>query len=224
MTGLVRALGRAMVWAYVGWLARRHLDGIWVSGLEHLPRDRAFVVASNHVAWWDGIVARHVDRVCGLDTRTLVNAAGVARLPFLRWFGAVALPPGAAARRALLGTAAFLDRPGRAAWIYPQGRQRPAAVRPLGFQRGVELLTRRSGALVVPAAVDYVFREAHVPAAVVAFGPPVAAADLEPAVEALLAQIRAWGDGAEGAFHPLLAPPATVVGEGPASRLLARGA
>lgn len=210
---MIRALGLM----YARWRVRRSLDGVWVRGLEHVEAAAArgpVLLVSNHVAWWDGLVAALVDDHLGVDSRTLVAADTVVRVPFLRHFGAIPLGAGPRARAGLRAAREHLSGPGRVVWIYAQGRQRPAAVRPLGFRRGYELLAPT----VIPVALDYPFRAVHLPAAAVAFGPPTVAP--EPAVEALLGDIRAWADGEPLEFVPLVQSRVRAIDRGLGTRLL----
>ena len=124
---------------------------------------------SNHVGWWDGILTLVVDDALGaeVESRVVTEAATVRRLPFLAWMGFVPLRPGA-----LRGLSGFLDRPGRAVWIFPQGKHRPAHLRPLGFQPGAAFVAR-GGATVLPVSIQYLFRDHPSPAALVHIGAPV---------------------------------------------------
>ena len=124
----------------------------------------------------------------------------------------------------LTAAADYLDRPGRSVWIFPQGRQRPAWLRPLDLKRGVQRIGQRAGAPIVPVSIQYGFREHAVPSAVFDFGPPLpstAPVDvLEAALCAGLDRIDDFftGDGAR--FSPLLAPRTGRSEDGIGSRLL----
>lgn len=226
MSRLALALGRP----YLRWSARRRLDGVWITGLQH-ARDAVargpVVFAANHVSWWDGCLGVLADPVIGADSAFLVDAAGLARVPFLRWFGAIALDRSSAlsARAGLSAAVRWLDAPRRALWIYPQGRQRPAHLRPLGLHRGVDWIARRSGAAVIPVAIQYGWREDHRPAAALALGPPGPAdpGALEAALIAQLAQLDAAFDGA-WSLDPLLDPPRARIDAGAGARVLTLGA
>lgn len=186
---------------YVAWKIRRGLDGHWVRGLDGLRAELArgpVLLAANHVSWWDGLLMYAVNVALGADARVIVAADSVRRMPFLRAGGAIAMEPGAAAWGALREAERHLSGPGRLVWIFPQGRQRPASVRPLAFSRGLVLLAKRSGAAVVPVSLDYPFRAASVPAAAMVFGDAVGVAGVERAVEEGLDAIRAWADAADG--------------------------
>jgi 1-acyl-sn-glycerol-3-phosphate acyltransferase len=163
------------------WYARRRLraafDGVFVSGLEP-ARDRVrrapLVFAMNHVSWWDAFIVVLIDEALGAESYCLMDADNLDRLPFFGWIGAVPLhrssPRTAIAE--LHRYAKLADRPGRIAWIFPQGAQRPPHLRPLGLHRGVNVLAAESGAAVVPVSLSYGFREAPEPTAVVSIGAP----------------------------------------------------
>lgn len=213
--------------AYTRWRLRRDLDGVWVAGLDEL-RDElargAVVLAATHGSWWDGLVLIELDRALGRSTRVLMDAANLAAAPYLARVGALPLDRSSPARmRAGLRLGLdWLEAPGRGLWVFPQGRQRPHHLRPLGLQRGFELLASRTEGKVVPVALGYGFREASVPAAVVVFGAPVPAAELEPALEQGLAQVDAFLDRGAGPFTALVPSRHLRTDRGLGARALAR--
>lgn len=198
------------------------LDGLHVSGLDLARESLArgpVIFACTHVAWWDVFVLLLLDEALGGRGRALMDAENLDRLPFFRWVGALPLDRsgGARARSGLRDAAAWPDAPGKALWVFPQGRQRPAHLRPLGLARGIVLLARTSGAPVVPVALDYGFREGERPAAVVRFGAPLTEArDLLPALEVALADglshVDRFLDGQPAEFQALV-PPARPRGD-----------
>lgn len=223
---LALALGRP----YLRWSARRRLDGVWVDGLQRARSALArgpVIFAANHVSWWDGCLGVLAEPALGAQSAYLIDAEGLQRFPFLGWFGAVAIDRRSttAIRRGLARATDWLDGPGRALWIYPQGRQRPAHLRPLGLQRGATWIARRSQATILPVALQYGWRTDHRPAAALSFGEPV-----QPTLEALeegivrqLAQLDAFFDGATQ-LPALLGAPRSHVDSGVGARLLSLGA
>lgn len=165
-----------------GWYVRRRiqrgLDGLWVRGLDHAARALAagpVVLAATHVAWWDGMLLAPLDDALGRTGRVWMEAENLRRLPFL---GALGFLPvdgssNAALRQSIREASAWLTAPRRALWVFPQGRQRPPWLRPLGLEPGAAWLARRTGAALLPVALAYGFREAPVPAAVVSIGEAV---------------------------------------------------
>ncbi len=180
----------------------RHLDGLWVCGLAGaraaLAR-RPLLFVSNHVAWWDALLLVVLDEALGGLGWAVMDARNLRGLPFLGWLGGLPLERGSPERGAecLRNCADLLDRPGRALWFFPQGRQRPAHLRPLDLRHGVEIMHAHNPVDVVAVSIDYVFLESPRPAAVVRFSEPIAAATLtgstlRPALEAeLLAGLAA---------------------------------
>lgn len=187
----------------------RDLDGFEAAGLREtaeLASRRPVLLVANHVAWWDSFVCLLIDRALGTEGYALMEEANLRRLPFFSWVGAIPLDPARPARGLRLG-GRLLDRPGRAVWVFAQGEQRPAHLRPLGFAGGVELLARLApDAALVPVALQYAFLESQRPAAFASLGPPVSSGSepggltqrLEAAVADQLEQIdgRLRGDGA----------------------------
>jgi 1-acyl-sn-glycerol-3-phosphate acyltransferase len=206
----------------------RGLDGLYARGtgwVRALARERPVILAANHVGWWDSFLVVAVDQALGTEGYALMDAESVRRLPFFARLGALPLELGGVrARAGLRAAASRLDRAGRAVWIFPQGRHRPAHVRPLGFQGGVRLLARLAPeAAVVPAAFQYAWGERSAPAAYVHLGEPLAGGAalrvdaLEAAVADGLAAIDAALAGDAPPF-PALVPPRARRGEGAGSR------
>ena len=221
---LFRAVARARL--------RSGLDGVAVCGLHDaraLSASSPVIFAANHVSWWDGLLLFALDEALGAESRVLMDAQNLARLPFFLWTGAVPLDR-TSPRRAhadLVRAAGVLQQPRDALWVFPQGRHRPAHVRPLDLGQGIELLWRRSGVPVVPVAIQYLFDEQDRPRAVVALGPPLAA-DPPVFLDALeaglcqgLARIDAYALGDTDGFDFVLPARRGRVEDSATTRLLA---
>ena len=198
----------------------RRLDGLWVSGLDQARAalaGRPLIFASNHVAWWDALLLLPIDEALGGLGWAVMDARNLRRLPFLGWVGALPLDRSSPerSRHCLQSCAELLDRPGRALWIFPQGRQRPAHLRPLDLRGGVQTLHDRSQVDLVVVSIDYAFLERDRPAAVVRLSPPLTGSAITgdrllPAVEgemldglaAIDAAVREATDGRRARTHP----------------------
>ena len=227
--------------------AAHGLDGVWVAGLEEARAalaERPVLFAANHVAWWDTLLLVVLDEALGGLGWAVMDAENLGKLPFLGWVGALPLDRNSAdsSRQCLRACSALLDRPGRGLWIFPQGRQRPAHLRPLDLKRGVQTLHAHNPVDVVAVSLTYVFLEREHPAAIVRFSAPmpgaaVAGEALLPAVEgALLEGLAAIDVAAVAAtdgrratsnpadplpgFVPLVRPRRLVDAEGIGGRLL----
>lgn len=170
------------------------LDGLWVSGLDDCRSalaGRPLMFAANHVAWWDPLLLLVLDEALGGVGWAVMDAANLRKLPFLGWVGALPLDRSSPdhSRRCLEASAALLDRPGRSLWIFPQGRQRPAHLRPLDLKPGMQILHASAPVDVVAVSINYVFLEKDSPAAVVRFSPPMPGGEV--AGEALLPDVEA---------------------------------
>jgi len=163
---------------YVRRTLANELDGVLVHGLESTiahARARPLVIATTHVSFWDPLLVFALDQALPGEGRALMDAANLARLPFFGRVGAIPLDR-SDRQRALAdldSAAAMLDAPEKRVWIFPQGRQRPTHLRPLGLRPGVLRLVAASGAAVVPVALTYAFRECPRPACLVSFGEPI---------------------------------------------------
>jgi 1-acyl-sn-glycerol-3-phosphate acyltransferase len=138
----------ALYWAFhylVIPLALKLWTRLCVQGREHLPRQGALIVISNHVDNWDTYVV-------GLFVRDrVINYLARADGMDARWLGWYwrqfrAIP----ADREGLGLALRILRQGGAIGVFPEGTIAPALVPAIP---GSALLALRSGATVVPAAV-----------------------------------------------------------------------
>jgi 1-acyl-sn-glycerol-3-phosphate acyltransferase len=222
------------------------LDGVWVSGLEALiahNRVAPLVLAASHVSVWDPLVLvaleERIERALGeLEAphgHALMDRENLARLPFFGLVGALPLDrrDRARGRTDLEAARAVITRPGQRLWIFPQGRQRPPHLRPLGLKPGV--LALAAHAAVVPVGLGYAFGEAEVPACFVAFGTPLTRLEtlgpLEDAMCDALARCdvaadrmgprRAEDGPAREGFEALVSPRRASAGEDGASRALA---
>ncbi len=198
----------------------RHLDGLWVSGLDEARAalaGRPLIFAANHVAWWDALLLLPLDEALGGLGWAVMDSRNLRRLRFLGWVGALPLDRSSPdrSRDCLQSCAALLDRPGRAMWIFPQGRQRPAHLRPLDLRPGLQTLHATSAVDLVAVSIDYVFLERARPAAVVRFSAPISGRDvgaeaLLPAVEDAILDglaiiddaVREATDGRRARTHP----------------------
>ena len=188
-------------------LARRYarrrishgLDGLWVAGLDEARAalsGRPLIFAANHVAWWDPLLLLVLDEALGGLGWAVMDADNLRKLPFLGWVGALPLDRSSpdSSRQCLQSCAALLDRPGRGLWIFPQGRQRPAHLRPLDLKGGLAVLHAHNPVDLIAVSIDYVFLETDHPAAMIQFSAPIpAASDAGP--ELLVAVEGALLDG-----------------------------
>lgn len=213
----------------------RSFAGVHVDGLDEVRAaalQAPLLLCANHLSWWDAFVAVVVDEALGTDGHCLMDEANLQRLPFFSAIGAVPLSM-RDPRRALTQLAAagaLLNQPGRAMWIFPQGKEAPSWRRPLGFRRGfVRVLEQAPGALVVPVSILIVFSSRPEPLLVVRLHKPRAfvgdaratTRDLEDVVAGGLDDLDAGL--ARGALPPLLVRGTAGVDESTfATRLLVR--
>lgn len=167
-----------------------------------LSKQAPIVIVSNHVSWWDALVALVIaNQVLGADGFALMDQANLERLPFFGLAGAVGVDRSSAldGARVVRHAASLLDRPTRLVWVFAQGMERASTVVPLGFERGAAAIAKLSpAARVVPVALRYEPGPMASPMLLVDIGAPLdgdASAELaaatraqESAVEALLAR------------------------------------
>ncbi len=213
------------------------LDGFRAAGLDRARQAAAagpVILAANHVSWWDPFLVVALDEALGTEGYALMDAGNLGGLPFFARLGAIPLDRSTPARlrAGLRAGAALLDRPGRAVWMFPQGRLRPAHLRPLGIHPGIALLARLApGASVVPIAFQYAFGEHPAPSALAWLGEPIppriaaspeGTALLEIAMEAGLREIDAALAGDAPPMPELVRSRLRRPDEGLGSRVLGR--
>lgn len=192
------------------------------------------LLVANHTAWWDPLVALHVSQhLLGTDGYAMMDAKNLRRLPFFAFVGAfgVDLDRPADGAAVIKYTARLLDRPGRVAWIFPQGRERPITARPLGFRPGsAEIARVARKARAVPVGLRYEFGAEEKPTLYLSLGEPLpierdvakALGAHEAAVEAELARIeRAVRGEGDDEFETVHRASPSWIGEA-ATALLAR--
>jgi 1-acyl-sn-glycerol-3-phosphate acyltransferase len=188
---------------YVRRRLTRELDGVWVSGLAEARAalaQRPLIFVANHVAWWDALLLLPLDAALGGTGWAVVDSRSLRSLPFFGWVGALPLDRSSPqrSRECLQACADLLDRPGRGVWVFPQGRQRPAHLRPLDLKSGLGVMHARSPVDLVAVSINYVFLERSRPAAVVRFSAPIAGASLADASPDGASPDGASPDGGDG--------------------------
>lgn len=197
------------------WMRRRiqgvHIAGLPVYGVE----GRALLLVANHVSWWDGFVLRELHRVLRPRSPlyTIMAEEQLRRVPFFRLLGVMGIDrnqPSSilCALRTLQGSLA--RHPNTLTAFFPQGRIWPSHRRPLGFERGVEVLLRRLPLLPVPIGIHAEPLSRVSPTYFVSVGKPLAGqpsvCELERAVEAEVDRIHTFlavhGEEAPGRWPP----------------------
>jgi 1-acyl-sn-glycerol-3-phosphate acyltransferase len=148
------------------WYGRRLLRTgfarVWVGGTGvGSDPTRPLVVAANHSAWWDPIVALFISHEpFRREAYGIMEGAQLLRYPFFRrvgGFGVTTTEPADARALAELATTVLTERRGRVLWVFPQGALLPRGA-PLRFHAGVARIARRCpDAGVVPVAIRYEF-------------------------------------------------------------------
>jgi 1-acyl-sn-glycerol-3-phosphate acyltransferase len=147
--------GDTGLYTFLRWLAVPFFGGIYrcrVYGAEHLPRTGPAMVVMTHKAFWDPVIAGMIfDRPLRfMAKKELFVNPWAAK--FIGSLGAFPLDRGAGDREALKTALAILER-GEILLMFPEGhRQRDDAVHE--FMPGVGMIALRSGAPVIPLAMD----------------------------------------------------------------------
>ncbi len=237
---MIPARKRPLFNAWFSGHARDRVRATFGATLVHgLARTRALcaeapvLLVANHTAWWDPLVALHVaQHLLGVDGYAMMDAKNLRRLPFFAFVGAfgVDLDRPADGAAAIKYTARLLDRPGRAVWIFPQGRERPITERPLAFRPGsAEIARVARKAQAVPVGLRYEFGAEERPSLYISLGAPLpkerdvalARGAHELAVEAELQRIERAVRGEGDDFEAVHRAPTSWFGEA-ATSMLAR--
>ncbi|WP_437725361.1 lysophospholipid acyltransferase family protein [Sorangium sp. So ce861] len=148
-----------------------------VEAARALSAEAPLLLVANHSSWWDPLVILHASvHLLGADAYAMMNAENLRRLPFFALVGAfgVDLDAPADGTAAVRYAARLLDRPGRAVWIFAQGRERPSDERPLGFRAGAAQIARVARrARVLPVGLRYEFAGEERPRLYLSFGDPM---------------------------------------------------
>jgi len=193
----------------LGWAWGRYIDhkfratfrALWTRGA--LPdAGTPLLVYANHTNWWDGFVAHQLCRAAGWEGYCMMEEQNLTRYRFLARLGAFSVRRGEAgsAVETLRYAKGLLSRPGAAVFLFPQGKLSPFAARPLRFERGLEVLARRSGARCLPLALRYAFFEGERPDVLCEVGPvhaPLPLAECEARLTSLLDAVSAAQDVSE---------------------------
>jgi 1-acyl-sn-glycerol-3-phosphate acyltransferase len=151
------------LYTFLRWLAVPFFGGVYrcrVQGAEHLPRTGPAMVAMTHKCFWDPVIAGMVfERPLRFMAKKELFVNEYASR-FISSLGAFPLDRGAGDRAALQTALTILDR-GELLLMFPEGhRQTDDAVH--GFLPGVGMIALRSGAPVIPFALDgtqYMWRD-----------------------------------------------------------------
>lgn len=170
---------------------QRGLGGVHVAGLDRAQQALGAgpcIFAATHVSWWDGLIVRELGARLDSNQRILVDAHRMKQFSFFSAFDCLALDRSGltSARPAIRAVEEHLAGPGTAVWVFPQGRQLPTSIRPLRLQKGALWMAKKTGACLIPVALDYRFLESPKPAAFVDFGSPLAPLTQERLHEALV--------------------------------------
>lgn len=144
-------------------------------------------MVANHTSWWDGFLVFLLHKkVLGRAEHfrspifTVMLEAQLEKHSWLRRLGCSGIVPGdGASIRTSFGNVATAAKEHGSSWVlfFPQGRITASWQRPLGFERGIEVLTKMiSNAVIVPLALHIEPLTATRPTAFVLAGSPVSAA------------------------------------------------
>lgn len=157
---------------YVMHLFHRHFQRICLLG--EVPRCEAqlpLLLLPNHSTWWDGFFVYLLNKkIFYRQPYLMMLEEQLRRYPFFAKLGVFSINPHSASGvRASLRYAAALMQQTRPVLLgfFPQGELRPWDTRPLGYQRGLEILLKMFGDKVnlLNVAIKTEFRNERLPEA-----------------------------------------------------------
>ena len=161
-------------WAYyVDQKIRRAFRGLWLRG--ELPvSDEPLLVYANHSSFWDGFIAHALSRATATDGYCLMEEHNLRRYPFLARLGAFSIRrhDGVSSLESLRYARELLSRPRARVFVFPTGQLQPFGALDIPLERGIEVLTRLSGARAIPVAFRCAFFEDELPDVLVEVGTP----------------------------------------------------
>lgn len=163
---------------------RAHMRALRVAkwGVPQPPADAPLIVLANHPSWWDGVAFLLLRRALLPERRMFIpmEAAALARYPFMTRIGVFGVEPGSRGAIGFLRTAEHvLAAPTHMLWMNAPGRFSDPRERPVPLAAGVVRLSELApNAWVMPLALEYPFWNERAPEMLAAFGPPIAAAEL----------------------------------------------
>jgi 1-acyl-sn-glycerol-3-phosphate acyltransferase len=164
---------------------QKHMRAVRVAnwGMPEVPRGAPAVIFANHPSWWDGVAFMLLYRRLLKDRPLFTPMAEWAldKYAFMRRLGVFGIETGSSR-----GTVAFLrtaqhvlQDPSHILWINAPGRFADPRERPIPIAPGLTRLPEMApGAHFVPLALDYPFWGERKAEMLVAFGPPIPAAEL----------------------------------------------
>ena len=174
---------RYLQWKYQRCFASIHFDLKHAIG--QLDPEVPVILVPNHISWWDGFFCFEVQNRLrpGSGIFSLMLESELKKFPILRKVGCFGIEPGnpASIRRAFVQ---FRDlvaaNPYRTLTYFPQGKISPLRQRPLGFQRGIEILSKITGRVqYVPIGLHIEPMNHERPTAFIYAGQPIDSARTE---------------------------------------------
>lgn len=170
---MLYAFGKAVTYWYVRLFYRMRYEG-----LEHVPADRGFILASNHRGYTDPIfIASKVTKI----VHYMAKAELFRKVPLFGWLirhlNAFPVERGAGDGSAM-NAAGEVIRNGEVLGIFPEGT-RSRDGKPLRPRSGVAMIAAKTGADVVPVAICYGERLRFRTPVTVRYGRPISFAELE---------------------------------------------
>ena len=142
-----------------------HFEQVYVLGLEkaqQVCQVHGAVFAPNHIAYWDSALFVLLSSKISPNAFVFMDADNLKQYSFLKWCGVLPLEskiPRVAIQQ--LQNLHHLHKQTTQFWIFPQGKQQPSHVRPLGFKKGVGILARSLDIPIIPMSIQYLYKDAY---------------------------------------------------------------
>jgi 1-acyl-sn-glycerol-3-phosphate acyltransferase len=166
---------------YLNHLFRRHFASLNLIGdAPHIPENLPVLILPNHNTWWDGFFVYHLNRIF-FQRRLymMMLEEQLSRYPFFRRIGAYGIIPNKVedVRKSISYTAKLLegtDPEGVALCVFPQGELVSWYQQPITYQRGIEVIIRRTKrpVSILPLLMRIEYIEMQYPQVFFMFGEP----------------------------------------------------
>jgi 1-acyl-sn-glycerol-3-phosphate acyltransferase len=160
LTAKPHPLAHALFKAYLPWLFRNGLHGIYILREPDLKAvlGKPLLITPNHTSWWDGLLMYHLNTLLIRRRFNVMMLENQLRtLPFFRRLGCFGVnkKSPASVRASLRYMNQVLQDKANMLVIFPQGSIQPNTDSPLSLKLGIKSLEVSTDAQIIPLYIQY---------------------------------------------------------------------
>lgn len=167
-------LAMNMFWLVQQYMLKRSFGKVFVKVEQPIQSNALYIV--NHSSWWDGLLLFELERKGYIpNAYVMVDEKGMERVPIFQWIGAYSVDQHNSKHimQSIRYTESLLQN-GKNVCLFPQGEERHLEERPLQFQHGAAVISKRLNDVpVVPVTFYYTFRDKAKAEAWIVIGKPI---------------------------------------------------